>query len=93
MSNICPFCEFPVVRVDLQGLDLRICPHCLAAFFPSDKTMAFRHEVFDKTREIWLSILESRKADWVEVPGELKCIDHGERLIEGTLPDYGIRAV
>jgi len=90
MSICCPFCKSAVVKVDLSALDLRICPHCLAAFFPSDKTMAFRREVFDKTREIWLSILEARKADWVEYTEGACCIDHHEVLVEGKLPDYGI---
>ncbi|OIP49246.1 MAG: hypothetical protein AUK31_05965 [Fibrobacteres bacterium CG2_30_45_31] len=92
MPICCPFCKSTVVKVDLSAFDLRICPHCLAAFFPSDKTMAFRREVFDKTREIWLSILEARKADWVEYTEGACCIDHNELLIEGKLPDYGIPA-
>ena len=89
MNSTCPFCKSETKQVELSRLDLRICPHCLATFFPSDKTMAFRREVFDKTRTMWLLALEKRKADWVE-PGESACcIDHGERLVSGNLPDYG----
>lgn len=89
MNSTCPFCKSETKQVEFSRLDLRICPHCLATFFPSDKTMAFRREVFDKTRAMWLLALEKRKADWVE-PGESACcIDHGERLVSGNLPDYG----
>ncbi|MFA6835682.1 MAG: hypothetical protein WCR04_04675 [Fibrobacteraceae bacterium] len=92
MNQTCPFCKSEIKKVDLSHLDLRICPHCLAAFFPSDKTMSFRREVFDKTRELWLKALETRKEDWVSPPADLKCIDHGEALKTGNLPDYGIPA-
>ncbi len=90
MNSSCPFCKSETKQVELSRLDLRICPHCLATFFPSDKTMAFRREVFDKTRAMWLLALEKRKADWVEPDESARCIDHGERLVPGNLPDYGI---
>jgi hypothetical protein len=52
--------------------------------------MAFRNEIFDKTREIWLSVLEQNKESRVKEPAEVLCIDHGRKLVDGTLPDYGI---
>ncbi len=69
---------------------LRLCPHCYAAFFPASKTMAFRNEIHDKTREIWLSVLEKNKESRVKVSEDVLCIDHGQKLIDGALPDYGI---
>lgn len=90
MNSTCPFCKSETKRVELTRLDLRICPNCLATFFPSDKTMAFRREVFDKTRAMWLKVLEERKADWVDADETTCCIDHGEKLVEGKLPDYGL---
>ena len=90
MQNQCAFCHSELVKVDLSEIDLRVCPYCLAAYFPCDKTMAFRRCVFDKTREIWLSVLENRKADWKEPDGSECCIDHGAPLMQGNLPDYGI---
>lgn len=90
MTSICPFCQSETKKIDLPRLDLRICPHCLASFFPSDKTMAFRQEVQDKTRELWLRVLEARKSDWVEPTEKTCCIDHGQTLCDGKLPDYGI---
>ncbi|MCI5601816.1 MAG: zf-TFIIB domain-containing protein [Hallerella porci] len=86
----CPFCKSETKKVELSRFDLRICPHCLGTFFPSDKTMAFRREVYDKTRELWLKALEERNADWVEADENSVCIDHGEKLVDGKLPDYGI---
>lgn len=90
MNSTCPFCKSETKRVELSRLDLRICPNCLAAFFPSDKTMSFRREIFDKTRVLWLEALEARKSDWVEPSENSCCIDHGEKLSDGNLPDYGI---
>ncbi len=90
MNSTCPFCKSETKRIDLSHFDLRICPHCLGTFFPSDKTMAFRREVFDKTRVLWLNALENRKEDWVEPDENTCCIDHGEKLVDGKLPDYGI---
>ena len=89
MSN-CPFCKSETKKVELSRLDLRICPHCLGTFFPSDKTMAFRREIYDKTRVLWLQKLEERRADWIEPTENTSCIDHGEKLVDGKLPDYGI---
>lgn len=89
MNSTCPFCKSETKRVELSRLDLRICPHCLATFFPSDKTMAFRREVFDKTRAMWLLALERRQGDWVEPDESAGCIDHGVKLVSGNLPDYG----
>lgn len=90
MNSICPFCQSETRRIDLPRLDLRICPHCLATFFPSDKTMAFRREVVDETRSRWLSALERRRGDWVESGEGVRCIDHGRELVDGKLPDYGL---
>lgn len=93
MNSRCPFCQSETKQVELSRFDLRICPHCLATFFPSDKTMAFRREVFDKTRELWLRALENRQSDWVEPAEDVRCIDHGEPLVSGKLPDYGFPGV
>ncbi len=90
MNSICPFCQSETRRIDLPRLDLRICPHCLATFFPSDKTMAFRREVVEETRSRWLSALERRREDWVEPGEDVRCIDHGQKLVDGKLPDYGL---
>lgn len=90
MAASCPYCQTQVSELDLHGFSLRICPHCFSTFFPAGKTMAFRHEVQDTTREIWLSVLEKNKESWVKPPEEVLCIDHRQKLIDGNLPDYGI---
>ncbi len=105
MNTQCPFCHALVVKINLSRLDLRICPNCFSTFFPSDKTMTFRSELFPYTRRRWLQILESKMqqsaAAEVEknvernvensMPVEpLKCIDHGQVLTDSKFPDYGI---
>ncbi len=90
MSNICPFCETPVSSIKLQHFVLRICPKCYSTFFPAKNTMSFRSDVSDKTRESWLSVLKSKDVKDPVLKESLKCIDHGEPLVKGSLPDYGI---
>ena len=89
MNNICPFCRTEVAKIENLRFDLRICPGCLATFFPTNKTMSFRNDIFTLTRKKWLAVLESRGAR-ENVVAEVRCIDHGELLEDGKLPDYGI---
>lgn len=90
MSNSCPFCGSEVARIGLSRLDLRICPECLATFFPSDRTMTFRRELFRKTRETWLAVLNARKANFAPKSEAPCCIDCGKPLERGKLPDYAL---
>lgn len=87
MSN-CPFCNSQVAEIKFRHLDLRICPKCCSAFFPCDQTMAFRGELTDKSRELRLDALLKKNVQdpVIENP---KCIDHGEPLERGKVPDYG----
>ena len=63
-------------RIKLHHFTLRICPHCYSTFFPANNTMSFRNEISDKTREIWLSVLNQNIKD-PAVEGD-EMIDHGE---------------
>lgn len=90
MTNACPFCHASVSSIKLHHFTLRICPQCYSTFFPAKNTMSFRNEISDKTREIWLSVLKAKKVEDPILPTELKCIDHGEPLVKGNLPDYGM---
>ena len=55
--NTCPYCKSEVAQIKFQHLDLRICPKCFSTFFPCDQTMAFRSDLTDKSRELWLKAL------------------------------------
>lgn len=85
--NLCPFCNAEVVEIKLHTLCLRLCPKCFSTFFPSSQTTAFRGEISDKTRELWLKALKQKKL--MDLPISANCIDHGEALVQGKLPDYG----
>lgn len=87
MSN-CPYCNAQVAEAKILHLDLRICPKCYSTFFPCDQTMAFRGDLTDKSRELWLKALEAKNVQ-DPVCENPKCIDHGEPLVDGKLPDYG----
>lgn len=84
----CPYCKSEVAEVKILHLDLRICPHCYSTFFPCDQTMAFRSDLSDKSRELWLKALLAKNVQ-DPVCDNVCCIDHGEPLVEGKLPDYG----
>lgn len=83
----CPFCNTEVAEIKIRTLDLRICPGCFSTFFPCNQTTSFRGELGDKTRELWLKALKSKTL--TAMPESACCIDHGEPLTRGKLPDYG----
>lgn len=84
----CPFCFAEVREINFPHLNLRICPKCYSTFFPCNQTMPFRSELLDKTRELWFKALSAKNPVDPDT-ANAKCIDHGEPLVEGTLPDYG----
>lgn len=83
----CPFCDTEVKEIKIHTLDLRICPKCYSTFFPCNQTTSFRGELSDKTRELWLNALKSKT--FTAIRESACCIDHGEPLVQGKLPDYG----
>ena len=88
MSN-CPFCKTEVVASKIGHLDLRICPKCFSTFFPCDQTMALRGDIPDRSREMWYNALKAKNAPDPDMAGAC-CIDHGEPLVDGNIPDDGI---
>ena len=86
----CPFCASEVTEEKIHHLDLRICPRCFSTFFPCDQTMALRSDLPDKSRELWYKALLAKNLTDPETEGAC-CIDHGEPLVDGSLPDYGIK--
>ena len=86
--STCPYCKSEVAEIKFQHLDLRICPKCYSTFFPCDQTMAFRSDLTDKSRELWLKALLAKNVQ-DPVCESPCCIDHGEPLVAGKLPDYG----
>lgn len=92
MKN-CPFCAEGVPQqIALSELNLRICPKCLATFLPSTQYAALRRNVFVETRKLWLQVLEQRAGNF-EMPAEVRCLDHGQPLALGEIPDYGYAGV
>ena len=87
MSN-CSFCKEKVEEVTLHYLNLRICPKCHSVFVPCYQTMSFRVDLTDKSRELWLEALKRMNVQDPAFDNPC-CIDHGEPLEDGNLPDYG----
>jgi hypothetical protein len=82
------------VRHPAIPLDLRICPGCLATFLPARLYAALRREVYPATRKKWRAILAERGGVFDERarlagPAKICCLDHGESLAEGEMPQYG----
>jgi hypothetical protein len=88
MEKLCSFCKSNVVKVEVNRLDLWICPNCYAAFFAASASMAFRRELFPMTRKLWLDVLETKEAISEENVGN--CLIHQEALVQGILPNYGL---
>jgi hypothetical protein len=91
----CPFCRAEVKKPAIP-LNLRICPNCLATFLPASLYAALRREVYAPTRQAWKRILEARgipgwEAKATEAHPEMPicCLDHGQPLVEGEMPQYG----
>lgn len=89
MTNKCPFCGETVEKINTSRLDLRICPSCFSTFFPSDRTMTFRTEIFHTTRKLWLEAIKGKENPPINEFAP-RCIDHQVPLVKGKLPDYGI---
>lgn len=93
MSHTCPFCQQATpLQIELSELNLRICPHCHSTFMPSSQYAAVRRNVFVETRKLWLQVLETRTPA-LTLPPTVVCIDHGEPLQQGEIPDYGFPGV
>lgn len=86
---MCPFCSSEVRNVKFHYLDMRICPKCYSTFFPCDQTMALRTDISDRSREMWYNALKAKNLPDPDMTNA-RCIDHGEPLVDGKLPDYGI---
>ena len=50
--------------------------------------MAFRSDLVDKSRELWYKALLAKNPVDPDTSNAC-CIDHGEPLVDGKLPDYG----
>ena len=88
----CPFCsKFEPVRIEIKSLNLRICPNCLAAFLPASQFAALRKDLDDATKGAWLRRLY--KCPAVELPSEIKCLEHGTPLVPGTIPNYSFEGL
>lgn len=51
--------------------------------------MSFRNDIFALTRKKWLAAINAKKLPEISM-AEVRCIDHGELLVDGNIPDYGI---
>jgi len=86
--STCPFCKSEVAQMKIGHLDLRLCPKCFSAFFPSSQTTALRGDLPDKSRELWYNAMVAKNLQDPDMTGAC-CIDHGEPLMDGKIPDYG----
>lgn len=86
--STCPFCKSEVAQMKIGYLDLRMCPKCFSVFFPCNQTSSLRSSLPDKSRELWYNALLAKNVADPDMTGAC-CIDHGEPLVDGKIPDYG----
>ena len=51
--------------------------------------MALRNDLPDRSRELWYNALKAKNVADPDMAG-VTCIDHGELLADGNIPDYGM---
>jgi len=87
---LCSFCsKSEPVRIAIAGLDLRICPNCLAAFLPASQFAALRRETSDATKGAWIRKLRSCP----NAPAQPVCLEHGVPLVQGTIPNFSFEGL
>ena len=90
---LCSFCSKSVpVRIDIESLNLRICPNCFATFLPASQFAELRRVINDSTKHAWIKRLETTTGATLAVPTagtKLRCQDHNEPLVHGSIPNYG----
>ena len=84
---LCSFCsKSEPARIDINSLNLRICPNCLATYLPADQFAALRREIIDSTKSAWIRKLRTVETGAADVP--LQCLEHKNPLVYGTIPGY-----
>jgi len=87
---LCSFCsKQEPVRIDISSMDLRICPSCFATFLPASQFGALRREIMDPTKEAWIRRLQTKTAEY----SELRCLEHQQPLVSGTIPGYSFEGL
>jgi hypothetical protein len=87
MSNTCTFCQTPIVLVRAGESEFRACPKCHATFFPAKHFGAIRGSIDAESRRLWAESLAISAQSFQMPAGPVNCMDHGQPLQEGTLPD------
>jgi len=87
---LCSFCsKSEPVQIEINSLDLQICPNCFATFLPATQFPALRRGVNDPAKGAWVRKLKTV----ADIPATPKCLKHGVPLINGTIPDYSFEGL
>ncbi|MCL2101504.1 MAG: hypothetical protein FWH22_07310 [Fibromonadales bacterium] len=89
----CSFClKSEPVRIEINALNLRICPNCLSTFLPAAQFAALRRELNDSTKKMWVKKLaQAIPCDSPSAP--LKCLEHNVPLAHGEIPNYSFEGL
>ncbi len=89
---LCSFCsKSEPVHIAITGLNLRICPNCLAAFLPASQFATLRRETSDATKGAWIRACKNKAAD--TATPSIVCMEHGVPLVQGTIPNYSFEGL
>jgi hypothetical protein len=89
MTQSCSFCNTPVTPVKLGGTEIRICEKCHATFLAANSFGAIRRDVNNEARRTWMNILLEDAKSFAS-PESPCCIEHGQALTQGTLPNVAV---
>jgi len=87
---LCSFCSAQEpIRININSMDLRICPGCFATFLPASQFGALRREVLDSTKGAWIRKLQTATGEH----SALNCMEHKQPLVPGTIPGYSFEGL
>jgi hypothetical protein len=90
MTQTCSFCKSEISAIRAGGCELRICSKCHSTFILARQFGAVRRDLDSVTRRKWADQLIESAKTFCLPQGPIPCIDHGEPLQQGTLPDVSI---
>jgi len=87
MTHSCPFCSTTLHALKIADAAFSICPQCHATFVNAKRFSSLRRDIDEGSRKLWRDLLRE-DATRFSAPGvALRCVEHGEPLVEGELPN------
>jgi len=88
---MCAFCnEIDPVRINLNTLDLQVCPSCKASFLPAEQIPELRRVLVNTTKIHFIRVLEKHIKSYDK---EILCMVHKVPLEKGEVPGFSYESL